>query len=159
MLKIMWWPIFNLSIYATSRVDSDWIVRLCYKCLLRAKDVLSSVRPSSVQIICSKKTTRHKDWTFVIVQQTKGQKQLPRNTVLESWLACQFVPDSLSCALIIETIVYSLFFNTLVCSILLDTRSANWNSHTILQFGIYHLKWGLLFLLWSDSSWFQSPFE
>lgn len=81
------------------------------------------------------------------MQLTKGQKQLPRNTVLESWLACQFVPDSLPCALIIETIVYSLFFNPLVCSILLETRSVNWNSHTILQFGIYHLKRGLLFIL------------
>lgn len=63
--------------------------------------------------------------------------------MLESWLACQFVPDSVPCALIIETIVYSLVFNPLLRSILLDMRSvtciqldAKWNSHNILLFGI-----------------------
>lgn len=51
---------------------------------------------------------------FVTMQPTKEQKQLPRNTLLKSWLACQFVPVSVPWALIIETIVYSAVFNSLL---------------------------------------------
>lgn len=51
---------------------------------------------------------------FVAMQPTKGQKQLPRNTLLESWLVCQFVPVSMPRALIIETIVYLAVFNPLL---------------------------------------------
>lgn len=46
---------------------------------------------------------------FGAMQPTKGQKQLPRNSLL----ACQFVPVSVPWALIIETIVYSSLFNPL----------------------------------------------
>lgn len=83
--------------------------------LLRAKDkrFFPEVEPSLVQVISSEKNLTSRIKNVCNYAANKRTKQLPRETQLESWLACQFVPVSAPGALITETIVYSSVFNPL----------------------------------------------